>query len=176
MLKDYKKAAIGGILLWVLIFVTWSVIIFLPPFKDGANMMWQYIIHYVLLILWIWIIAKMYFAKNAASVKEGVMLGIFALIIGIILDAIITIPLFPVGTHAEFFGQWEMWIGYIELIVLMAIFGSVMAKQGNKAMPAPQAAQSASQPAADTDAPSATPELDTSALEEASSEEHKTEY
>ena len=65
MLKDFKKAAIGGILLWVLIFVTWSIIIFLPPFKDGANMMWQYIIHYILLILWIWIIAKMYFGKVA---------------------------------------------------------------------------------------------------------------
>ena len=175
MLKDFKKAAIGGILLWVLIFVTWSIIIFLPPFKDGANMMWQYIIHYILLILWIWIIAKMYFGKVAASAKEGLILGIFVLIIGIILDAIITVSLFPVGTHAEFFGQWEMWIGYIELIILMTIFGSIISKKDTKEMPAPEPAQSASQPVADTDIPPVSPRPDVSASKEASFEENKTE-
>ena len=57
-----------------------------------------------------------------------------------------------------------MWIGYAELIVLMAIFGAVMAKKGPKEVPTPEAAQSASQPAVNTDIPSVSP-----------SEENKTE-
>ncbi len=161
MLQNYKKATLGGILLWVLIFVTWSIIIFLPPFKDGANMMWQYIIHYVLLILWIWIVAKMYFGKAKASLKEGIMAGIYFLIIGAILDLIITVPLFIEGDYTGFFGQWEMWIAYVELIVLMAIFGAIMTKKSdNKEVTAPEAAQSASQPMADTETPPSSPPAD----------------
>ncbi len=175
MLKNYKKATIGAILLWVLIFVTWSIVIFLPPFKDGNNMMWQYIIHYVLLILWIWIVAKIYFGKVVASSKEGLIYGIYVLIVGIILDAIITVPLFPVGTHAEFFGQWEMWIGYIELIILMTIFGAILTQEGTKEMPAPEPAQAASQAVENTDIPPVSPTPDVSASKEAN-EEHKTEY
>ena len=56
------------------------------------------------------------------------MLGVFALIVGAILDMIITIPLFIApqiaGTYMEglqhFYGAWEMWVGYVWLLILMA--------------------------------------------------------
>ena len=173
MLKDYKKAAIGGILLWVLIFLGWSLIIFIPGIKDATEMT-QFIVHYILLILWTWIVAKMYFSKVTASVKEGIIVGIFMLIIGIILDAIITVPFVVEPSHGEFFGDWKLWIGFVELIILMAIFGSIMSKKDSKEMPAPESAQSASQPMAGTEAPPSSPIADTSASEE-SHEEYKTE-
>lgn len=128
MLQNYKKATLGGILLWVLIFVVWSIIIFLPPFKNGANLMWQFIIHYVMLVLFVWIVATMYLKKVKASAKEGLLYGIYLLVVGSILDAIITVPLFIDGDYLGYFGNWQMWIGYIEVLVFSTIFGMMFAE------------------------------------------------
>lgn len=128
MLQNYKKATLGGILLWVFIFVVWSIIIFLPPFKDGANLMWQFVVHYVVLILLVWIVAAMYLKKVKASAKEGLLYGIYLLIIGSILDAIVTVPLFIDGDYFGYFGNWQMWIGYVELLVLSTVFGRMFSE------------------------------------------------
>jgi len=117
----FGRALAVGILIWVLIFVEWSILIFLPVVKDSLTM--QYIIHYIVLIVWALIGAHLYY-KSKDKIN-GFVLGFVFLIIGIILDAIITMPLFiiPQGRgYADFFLDFMMWIGYIELIIVVWLY------------------------------------------------------
>ena len=82
-----------GVLLWVIIFVECSIIIFTPGLKDLGN--WQYLIHYLVLIP-IVIFGVNYYYKCKDKVN-GFLLGLVMLISGLILDAIITVPLFTIA-------------------------------------------------------------------------------
>jgi hypothetical protein len=123
----FGRAIAVGILIWVLIFVEWSILIFMPVLKDSITL--QYIIHSIVLIVWALIGAYLYY-KSKDKIN-GFVLGLVFLIIGIILDMIITMPLFiiPQGkTYIDFFLDWRMWIGYIELIVVVGIYDLIRRK------------------------------------------------
>jgi hypothetical protein len=110
-----------GALLWVLIFVEWSIIIFTPILKDLGN--YQYIVHYLILIP-IVIFGANYYYKSKDKVN-GFLLGAVMLITGMILDAIVTVPLFtiPQGTvHMEFFLAPLMLAGYIEFLLITGLY------------------------------------------------------
>ncbi|MEK7680492.1 MAG: hypothetical protein AAB348_00360 [Patescibacteria group bacterium] len=118
---NYKRAAGFGILIWVFIFVIISVLMFLPPLigKELAifGILW------ILLIPLTLMIAKWYFTKEKATAKSGLFLGLISLLVGIILDSIITIPLF-VKSYSAFFGNWIMYVGYGELVILCVYAGA----------------------------------------------------
>jgi len=89
--------------------------------RDEATIQW--IIHVVLLIIVAPLIAIQYY-KSGDRVN-GFLLGLVFLITGIILDLIITYPLFITtqGTSLqEFFLQWQMLVGYTVLIVSIGIY------------------------------------------------------
>jgi len=95
--------------------------VFMPILKDSVPL--QYIIHSIVLIAWGLIGAHLYY-KSKDKIN-GFVLGFVFLIVGIILDMIITMPLFiiPQGrSYADFFLDWKMWIGYIELIFIVGIY------------------------------------------------------
>ena len=110
-----------GALLWVLIFVEWSIIIFTPILKDLGN--YQYIIHFLVLIP-IVIFGANYYYKSKDKVN-GFLLGAVMLLAGVILDAIITVPLFtmPQGVnHMAFFFNPLMLLGFVEFILITGIY------------------------------------------------------
>lgn len=110
-----------GALIWALIFVEWSIIIFTPFLKDLGN--WQYLIHYLILIPIVIFGVSLYY-KSGYKIN-GFLLGTFLLIIGIILDAVVTVPLFtiPQGIgYLEFFSSIFMIIGYVELILVSGVY------------------------------------------------------
>ncbi|MBU0596971.1 hypothetical protein KJ641_00680 [Patescibacteria group bacterium] len=123
---NIKRSLGFSVLLWVFIFVIWSIIIFVPGLKD--KMMYQYIVYWVLMIPLVIVLTKWYYKQESISIKKALKLGVFALIVGAILDMIITIPLYIVpqiaGTYMEglqhFYSQWEMWVGFAWLLILMA--------------------------------------------------------
>jgi len=94
---------------------------FLPPLKDKNLAIFG--IFWVILVPLTLGMAKWYFAKEKATVKNGLFLGLIALAVGVILDVIITVPLF-VKSFSAFFGNWMMYVGYAELLLLCAYAGA----------------------------------------------------
>ena len=113
LIKDWRMATIWGILLWVLIFVVVSVLMFGFPnlYSD-----WMTLLTNPFLIVFC---AWMYFKQVKGDVKQGVYLGIYWIILGTILDVIITVPLF-VKTYS-FFTHWTLWLGWVETIAFSAL-------------------------------------------------------
>ena len=92
----------------------------MPFFKDSSmrvNIAW-----WVIQIPLVLLMAKWYFKQKQPSLKEGFYLGLIALVIGAILDAVITVPLF-IKSYSGFFGNWEMYVGYAELLLLTTLAG-----------------------------------------------------
>lgn len=115
------RAILSGLITWTLIFVLWSVMIFTPVLKDMEIL--QYLIHYAVLIPIVMLGASYYY--KSMDKMNGFVLGLTMLVVGMILDAIITVPLFtkPQGVgYAEFFINPLMLIGFVEFIVITYLY------------------------------------------------------
>ena len=126
-MKNLRPILLGG-LLWVFIFVWWSLMVFIPGLKDMPIL--QYLLHYVLLIVAVSLITKIYYKKK--NNINGFLLGVIFLFVGIILDMIITIPLFtiPQGTgYISFFFAPLMIVGYVILVLTAGITRNMVKKK-----------------------------------------------
>ena len=115
------RAVLTGIIVWALIFVEWSIIVFAPVLKDLGN--WQWIIHFIALIL-IAIVGLSFYYKGSVK-TNGLLVGLIMLATGIVLDAIVTLPFFvsPQGiTYAEFFLNPLMIVGFAELLLVSWLY------------------------------------------------------
>jgi hypothetical protein len=116
------RALLVGALLWAVIFIEWSILLFAPVVKDMGDR--QNFVHYVLLIP-IVLFGAWLFYKNGNK-TNGFLAGVLMLIAGIVLDALITVPLFagPQNgvTHVEFFTSGWMLIGFVELILISGLY------------------------------------------------------
>jgi len=116
------KRIIGySILLWILIFVAYSIIMFLPWFKGNVERIQPglWVVEIPLILLW----SKAYFKKVAPTWKSGIILGIAGLLIGTILDLVITVPLF-VKSYSMYYGNWLMYVGFVEMLILTTVAGA----------------------------------------------------
>jgi hypothetical protein len=121
MVMKLKRAISFGALLWVLIFFEVSILMFGLKLEPSAL---YYTIHYILLAALTFGVAWLYFkGKIEAGIKEGLLVGIVCLLTGIVLDVIITIPLFV--KSYSFFADIYLWIGFLETIVIFAIIGKI---------------------------------------------------
>jgi hypothetical protein len=105
----------AGILLWVLIFAEISITMIGLKFSNLVS----YIIHYIVLIPLALLCAKFYY-KSKDKIN-GFLLGFFIVLIGIILDCLITVPLFIMpagGNYMTYFSQFYLIVGLIEGVVL----------------------------------------------------------
>ena len=117
----YLRAILVGALLWTLIFVEWSIMVFVPVLKDMVQVQW--FIHFLLLIP-IVIYGVNYYFKSAHKIN-GYLLGAIMLATIVFLDAIISVPLFmaPKGmSHQEFFIQLPMIIAMAEIVVISGLY------------------------------------------------------
>lgn len=118
----FKRAILFGILLWVLIFFEVSLLMF--GFGLDGTQTSYYIWHYILLAFISIIVAMLYFRKKVnKGFGEGLKVGVVFTIVGLILDAVITVPLFV--KEYSFFLDSFLWIGLIEGIVLTGIVGAI---------------------------------------------------
>lgn len=117
---NIKRAIKAGIMLWILIFVLWSIIMFMPYLKDHLNI--QYLVWWIVEVVLVLLLAKWYFKQRKPNTKEGFLLGIILLVCGTILDLIITVPLF-VKSYGEFYGDWRMWAGFGILLITATLAG-----------------------------------------------------
>lgn len=115
-----KRALVFGIGVWIAAFVVISILMFTPWFKESQlriQIGW-----WVLEIPVILLLAKWYFKMDPPTFKKGVLLGLIGLVVGTLLDMIITVPLF-VKSYAVFYSNWSMYIGFIWCVVLSAYAG-----------------------------------------------------
>ncbi len=112
-------AVLYGILLWLLIFVEVSIVMFMPALKD--QQLTQSIIHLIILPILVLIVSYLYFKNKEASLINGLVLGVIFLVVGTILDLAITIPLFV--KNYNFFMQWSLWVGFLEVIIFSSLMG-----------------------------------------------------
>ncbi len=117
-----KRAAMCGVLLWVLIFFEVSILMF--GLNIQAPSRTYYLVHLPLLFILGVISSLVYFkGKVKGGAKNGLILGIIFVIIGMILDGIITVPLFV--KDYSFFLKIEMLIGYLIILITTTIVGSL---------------------------------------------------
>ncbi len=117
-MKTLRALSIGA-LVWVLIFI--EIFITMIGLKLSETAVW--VAHYFVLIP-IAILCSWLYYKSKDSVN-GFVLGIVFLIVGIVLDMIVTVPLFIIpqgGNYGTYFSNMFMLSGFLELIVLVGIY------------------------------------------------------
>lgn len=122
---NLKRALGFSLMLWVLIFVIVSILMFLPWIKESDTRI--SVVWWILEVPVVLLLAKWYFKTNHPNTKEGFLLGLVALIVGNILDMLITIPLFiseqSSEPYAMYYGDWKIWLGFVLLVALTTFAG-----------------------------------------------------
>jgi hypothetical protein len=110
------RAILAGILLWVLIFVEISIVqVGLQVTGVVAD-----IIHYILLIPMGIFCAWFYYRGKDKT--NGFLLGLVMLITGIVLDLVITLPLFLKGDYIGFYTDPFLWAGFLIALVVVGTY------------------------------------------------------
>ena len=109
----WSRAISVGILVWILIFLEVSFFkLFLG--LEGAQ---QLVIHYFFLLIFGLLAAWMYYRTRDHI--NGFLVGLSILLIGIIIDLIVTVPFF---TGLDFFLDPFLWAGFLELVVVIGLY------------------------------------------------------
>lgn len=117
---NYKRGLATGVMLWVVILITISILRLIPWFLDRRLILFG--IFWVLLIPEVLLMCKWYFKMDEPNLKKGFGLGVVLLLVTLALDVIITVPLF-VKSYSVFFGDWMMYVGYAEILILSICAG-----------------------------------------------------
>lgn len=118
---NLKRAISIGALLWLIIFIEWSIIVMTPVLKDLK--FWQYVIHFFILIPIVCFGASYYY-KNKNN-TNGFLLGLVMMLTAAILDAVITVPLLVIpqgGSYIDFFFSVHGVFFSLEFIAISGIF------------------------------------------------------
>ena len=118
----FWRAVLTGALIWVFVFFEVSILMF--GFKLNSPDSLYYIIHYIALAIFVILASLIYFRgkKAKAGFWNGLYLGIIFILVGIVLDSIITIPLFMKFDYSFLIGG-EMLVGYIMTLIVCMIVG-----------------------------------------------------
>lgn len=117
---NLKRGILTGTLSWVLIFFEVSILMFGFGLTTGPL---YYTLHYILSAIIVAISALIYFKNEEASLLKGLSLGVLFVIVGVILDSIITVPLFV--KDYNFFLDIYLIAGLIEGIIVTSIVGFI---------------------------------------------------
>ncbi|MEM8895098.1 MAG: DUF5367 family protein [Bacteroidota bacterium] len=128
---DIPRAMLSALIAWTIGVTAYVTSFFIPVMSDQeaqANL--------VLLIALIpaaAIGARFYFVKGSAT--SGLLLGTFMFINTIILDAVITVPVFiyPTGgNHYTFFGDMGFWLLGLEYVIVVTIYSKLRTTYGRQ--------------------------------------------
>jgi hypothetical protein len=122
MIKKLGRATALALLIWVLIFTAISIIMFIPGV--GQNTKYFMLIIDPLIVL---LCGYLYFSKVGGKALDGLVIGIYWIVFGTILDMIITIPLF-VKSYSVFYGEWSLWVSFT-LSLVAAVLSAVIFKK-----------------------------------------------
>ena len=113
------RVILFGALLWILIFFEVSILMFGLKLEINAI---YYAVHYLLLVILTGIIALLYFRKAKRGFAQGILTGIIFMLVSLILDAIITVPLFIEEGYAFFLDAY-LWLGVLISVLVVGLVG-----------------------------------------------------
>lgn len=124
-----KRAIQFGIIYWVIIFVVVSILLFIPG--AAGNDLWQNIILWIALIPITLGLARWYFRNIDPTPINGVKLWVVLMIVGFILDTVITVPLFisqqfdgnTSAAFQSFYSDWKLYVGFAWSLLLLLYAG-----------------------------------------------------
>ncbi len=121
-----------GVILWAIIFVEVSVIGFTPTLAtQGENgfvlLPMGLVLHFLLLATMAFLLATQYFKKATPSPKAGVKAAAVMVGVGLVLDALITVPFF-VKSYVLFYTKWSLWVGIALVLIIFAWRGKKLEK------------------------------------------------
>ena len=122
-----SRVILAGIIVWVLIFVTFIAISAIPVIKNSE--MQQYLIIHVLLIPFAAFGAKFYYKIEQKT--NGLVIGLLMALTAIVLDAIITVPLVVIphnGSYLSFFSNPLLWTIFIEFTLIVFFYWKLKVK------------------------------------------------
>ena len=124
---NWKKLILFGLLFWVIIFAVWSIVIFIP----GISETWEWVVGLVANAVVALFLTKWYFksAEGDRNFGKGLLVGLGMLVVATILELAITVPLFIKGDYAGFYGQWQMWLGFVIILVFAGMAGVCKCKK-----------------------------------------------
>ena len=112
---NIKRATIWGIVLTLITFVIATILVLISPEL-------HIIIGIFLFPIIIFLYAKyLYFRKEdkEAPMKEGILVGLYWLVLAIIYDIILVVYILGIGW--ELFSSWALIVHYIELVVFTVL-------------------------------------------------------
>ena len=126
MKKATKKLRpiILGITLWILIFILVSIQAFIFPIVDAG--IWSPVpltIHFISVILATLIMSFWYY--KSSEKPNGFFLGIIWLVIDLLLESVITIPMFvlPSGqSHLSYFSRWDLLVDLAIIVITPGMY------------------------------------------------------
>jgi len=115
------RVIVSAIITWALIFAVFTIMSFIPTVKDSElqqNMLlWIFLIPITLLGL------RFYYKKGAST--NGLLIGLFIVVISLILDALITVPLVIIpkgGNYFDFYTSPFLLITIIEIVIISFLY------------------------------------------------------
>ena len=117
----------SGAMIWVLIFITFTIMSFIPVIKNSEIQ--QNLILYIVLIPIVIFGAKFYYKKRDKT--NGLIIGGIMAVIGLFLDALITVPFVIIphnGSYMSFFINPLLWITTIEFILITYFYWKMKVK------------------------------------------------
>jgi|GEM_PF-1695655 len=125
---NLKQAFLFGILFWLTIFVEISIIGSSPDLSSTGtggfvfNQM-GHTVHLIAIALIAALLARLYYKDSRPAFIDALQVAVLMALIGIILDIMITVPVF-INSYTAFFADPNYWIGTTLTIFAFSLSGS----------------------------------------------------
>lgn len=123
-----NRAILTGALVWLLIFITFAVLGYVPTIKDSLDL--QAIIVAVLIVPFATFGASVYYKKG--SKVNGVAIGLIMVVTALVLDALITVPLIEIPNgrgYQSFYTYPLLWLLVIINMATVYFYWRLRVKQ-----------------------------------------------
>ncbi len=125
------RAILAGIIVWIFIFITFSIMSSIPIIKDSEIQ--QNLIIYILLFPYVLFGIRFYYKKEQQT--NGFIIGLIMAFTSIILDALITVPLVIIphgGSYASFFSSPFLGVTFILFLGIVFFYWKLKVLPNNK--------------------------------------------
>ncbi|MBY0425990.1 MAG: DUF5367 domain-containing protein [Cytophagales bacterium] len=125
-MKNFRAILTGG-LVWVFIFISFTILDIIPTIKDSMNL--QALIVGVLIIPFALFGASIYY-KNGNN-NNGFVLGIKMVVTALLLDALITVPFVVIptgGSYQSFYAFPLLWLLVVVNITTVYLYWKLKVK------------------------------------------------
>ncbi len=124
------RAVLSGIILWIMIFSLYTLISFIPLFRQSIIL--QNSIVFIGVIIFVYFSVLFYFRKGKKI--SGLMLAILMIITALGLDALVTVPMvmIPQGIgYKIFYATPFLWLMVAEILMFTVLFSQLKANQND---------------------------------------------